>query len=562
MKRREILKELSLLPLAGGVVSSLDAFGESGPKNNWFKKTAAAVSAPGPLKAGPQIYQSIGVEPIINCRGTFTIIGASIELPEVRQAMEYACQYNVQIDELAFGVGQRLAEITGAEWGMVSAGCAAGMNEVTAGIIAGGNPEKLIRIPNLEGFEKTEVIIPRSSRNVYDHAIRNCGVKIITVETLEELQNALNPRTAMIYMMPGGDPWTVQNVAKLAKPLNVPILVDAAAERLTIPNIHLQAGASVVAYSGGKVIRGPQCAGLMLGSKDILMSAWQASAPHHGPCRDNKIGREEVVGMLAAVEAWAVRDHKAEMKTWVSWLDTIVKKVSGVNSVQAVIREPAEGALDNATPTLTITWDPTKLNITGQEVADELSTTKPRIAVGTGFRRPQAGAAATAPATPTTSISIASYMMGPGNDKIVAERVHEILSRKRSAPKAEAQMKAPSADVSGRWDVSIDFYTSKSKHTFLIEKQDGNWLFGTHKGEFATRELVGNIDGDEVRFQSRYSVPGDNVVMTFYGKLVGDTITGEIDMVEYVTAKFTAKKAAYPTNRQRINIPAGRPLST
>jgi hypothetical protein len=216
MKRREILKELSLLPLAGGVVSN--AFGESDRKNNWFKKTAAAVSAPGPLKAGPQIYQSIGVEPIINCRGTFTIIGASIELPEVRQAMEYACQYNVQIDELAFGVGQRLAEITGAEWGMVSAGCAAGMNEVTAGIIAGGNPEKLIRIPNLEGFEKTEVIIPRSSRNVYDHAIRNCGVKIITVDTLEELQNALNPRTAMIYMMPGGDPWSVRNVAKLAKP--------------------------------------------------------------------------------------------------------------------------------------------------------------------------------------------------------------------------------------------------------------------------------------------------------------------------------------------------------
>jgi hypothetical protein len=271
------------------------------------------------------------------------------------------------------------------------------------------------------------------------------------------------------------------------------------------------------------------------------------------------VGREEMVGMLAAVEAWATRDHKAEMKMWVSWLDTIAKKMNGINSVEVAIKEPAEGALDNATPNLTITWDPTKLNITGQEVADELSTTKPRVAVGTGFRR---GAAAATSGPPTTSISIAAYMMGPGNDKIVAERVHEILTRKRSAPKAEAQMKAPSTDISGRWDVSIEFYTSKSKHTFIIEKQDGNYLYGTHKGEFATRELMGNIDGDEVRFQSRYSVPGDNVVMTFYGKLAGDTITGEIDMVEYVNAKFTAKKATFPTNRQRINIPAGRPLST
>lgn len=549
-----------MLPLAGGLLNGADALAEADTPANWFNKAMTNVApAMGPLKAGPQIYQSIGVEPIINCRGTFTIIGASMELPEVKEAMEYASRYNVQIDELAFGIGKRLAEITGAEWGMVSSGCAAGMNEVTAGILAGGNPEKLIRIPNLEGFEKTEVIIPRPSRNVYDHAIRNCGVKIITVNSLEELEAAITPRTAMIYMTPGQTPWTVQNVAKLATPKKVPILVDAAAERLTIPNIHLQAGASVVAYSGGKVIRGPQSAGLLLGNKDILMSAWQASAPHHGPCRNNKIGREEQIGMLAAVEAWAVRDHVAEMNTWVSWLETISKKLSGINSVQLDLRKPAEGALDNATPMLTISWDPTKLNITGQEVADELATTKPRVAVGTGYRRGQTPSTATAP---TTSITIAAYMMGAGNETIVAQRVHEILTRKRSAPVAVAEMKAPAADISGRWEVSIAFYTSTSQHRFIIEKQDGNYLTGTHTGEFADRELIGNIDGDTVRFQSRYSVPGDNLVMTFYGKLSGDTITGEIDMVEYVSAKFTAKKMAPPATRQRINIPSGRPFST
>ena len=125
-----------------------------------------AAAAAGPLKAGPQIYQSIGVEPVINCRGTFTIIGGSVELPEVRAAMDAAARYFVQIDELADAVGRRFAELTGAEWGMVSAGCAAGLKHVTVACVTGGNPEKLIRIPDLSGLDKTEVIVPRSSRRV------------------------------------------------------------------------------------------------------------------------------------------------------------------------------------------------------------------------------------------------------------------------------------------------------------------------------------------------------------------------------------------------------------
>src|SRR4051794_25819058 len=160
--------------------------------------------AAGALKAGPQIYQSIGVQPVINCRGTFTIIGASIELPEVRAAMDAAAQHYVQLDELAFAVGKRLAELTGAEWGMVSSGCAAGLKHVTAACVAGGNPEKLIRIPDLRGLDKTEVIIPRSSRSVYDHAVRNIGVRLVVVDTAEELTNAINPHTAMIYLTAGG----------------------------------------------------------------------------------------------------------------------------------------------------------------------------------------------------------------------------------------------------------------------------------------------------------------------------------------------------------------------
>ena len=186
--------------------------------------------------------------------------------------MEAASKDFIQYDELADGIGKRLAELTGAEWGMVSAGCAAGMKHVTAACVTGGNPEKLIRIPDLSGFEKTEVVIPRSSRNTYDHAIRNIGVKIITVETFEEFENALSSRTAMIYMMAFSEaqadqPLSLEKIASIVKPRNIPILVDAAAEILTIPNIHLQRGATVVAYSGGKAICGPQCAGLAIRQK-------------------------------------------------------------------------------------------------------------------------------------------------------------------------------------------------------------------------------------------------------------------------------------------------------
>ncbi len=550
MKRRDVIKGLAMLPLASGIAGSSQALAAPIIENG--------LDIPaGSLVPGPQIYQSIGVEPVINCRGTFTIIGASVELPEVRQAMESACQYFVQLDELAMGVGKRLAEITGADWGMVSAGCAAGIKHVTAGCVSGGNPEKLIRIPNLEGFEKNEVIIPISSRSVYDHAIRNIGVKIIMVETLDELKNAISSRTAMIYFSSESKATiTLEEIAAEAKPKNVPILVDAAAEILTIPNVHLAKGATVVAYSGGKAIRGPQCAGLLLGDKNILMAAWQASAPHHGPGRDNKLGREEHIGMLAAVEAWGKRDHEKEMKTWNSYLENIAKRVSGIESVVTTIRQPT--GLGNRTPTLAIEWDPAKLNITGQEVANELSSTKPRIALSTGgVVRTEA---TNPPPNPTTSISIASWMMQPGNDKIVADRVFEVLSRKRS-PKSQ-EMKAPVANIDGRWDVTVEFFTSKSEHQLFIEKQEGNWLQGSHKGDFVVREMTGTIEGDQVKLRSNYNVPGNSIVFTFTGTVNGDTMSGNIHMGEYLTSTFTAKRFLYQNPHVPINVPIGPPLSS
>lgn len=561
MKRREVIKGLTCLPLVGGTIGSMESiFGvPSNERLSFIKEMSLkSTSVPGPLTPGPQIYQSIGVDPIINCRGTLTMIGGSVELPEVRKAMEYACLYNVQIDELALAVGQRLSEITGADWGMVSSGCAAGMKLVTIGCLTGGNPEKLIRIPDLTGFEKTEVIIPRSSRNFYDHAIRNTGVTVITVDTFEDLEKAINPKTAMIYVMTGRDTETgrefaIEKIAALANPKNITFLVDAAAERLTIPNVHLVKGATVVAYSGGKVIRGPQGAGLMLGKKDVLQAAWQSGSPHHGPGRDNKVGREEHIGMLAAVEAWAVRDHAAEMRMWVSWMDNIAKRVSGIKDIKTEVTKPSPEALGNASPRLTITWDPLKLHITGAEVADELAHTKPRIALSTGRRSNNSENAG------LTSISLSGYMMQPDEVNIVGNRIYEILTRKHNQ-KSITEMQSPANDISGRWDLTLDFYTSKSEHKFYIEKQNGNWIQGTHKGDFASRELFGTIDGNQVKFNSVFSMPGNSINYTFWGTVSGDIMSGDIHMGEYLTCKFTAKRYSYPNSQMEIVIPNGPPL--
>lgn len=553
MKRRDVIKGLTMLPLAGGVVGSTQS-ATAGEGAGLLGVLSGESPVKGPLTAGAQVYQSIGVEPVINCRGTFTIIGASTLVPEAKEAMSYAGNYYVQLDELAMGVGQRLAEITGAEWGVVSSGCAGGIKLVTIASVTGGNPEKLVRIPNLAGIDKDEVIIPRRSRNVYDHAVRNVGVKVITVNTQEELEAAINPRTAMIYMMatkPGDTaPLSLKAIAAVAKPKGVPILVDAAAEVLTMnPNVHLADGATVVAYSGGKAIRGPQSAGLLLGDKKLLMAAWQASAPHHGPARDNKVGKEEQIAMLAAVEAWTKRDHAKEEQTWTSWLENIAKRVSSIDGVTTSIRQPV--GLDNRTPNLSITWDPDKFNATGQDIATYLSTTKPRIALSAG----RGGGNAS-----STGISIAAWMMQPGDDKIVGDRIYAAL--KMSRPPIPKEMKAPSADLKGRWNVTVNYFNEESEQVFFIEEQDGNFLKGNHQGTFTTNELNGTIEGNEVKFQSSSRMVGDNVPFTFSGTVNGNTITGNIHHGEYLTSTFTAKRHEFPKTRQKITVPVGPPLSS
>ncbi|MEZ4968464.1 MAG: aminotransferase class V-fold PLP-dependent enzyme [Flavobacteriaceae bacterium] len=543
MNRREIIKQLGVVPIAGSLMASETMFGST------LGTMGPLLS--GPYSAGQSIYESIGVDTIINCRGTFTILGGSTERPEVLKAMEAATGYFVQYDELAFGIGRRLAELTKAQWGMVSSGCAAGMKHVTAACVTGGNPEKLIRIPNLEGFEKNEVIIPRSSRNVYDQAIRNIGVKVIMVETPEELERAINSRTAMIYIMTGRDnetgrPLSLEVISGIAKPKNIPILADAAAENLSIPCVHLERGATVVAYSGGKALCGPQCAGLLLGDKDILMAAWQASSPHHGPGRDNKVGKEEMLGMLAAVEAWTTRDHDKEWDTWLSWLEEISSKLTKIEGISSEVQLPT--GLDNRAPRLILKWDPDRLHISGEEIAEEVARNRPRIAIG--GRSSEDG---------TTTISITPSQMRPGNAKLVANRLYDILSAERE-PRSDKMVPA-STNVTGHWEVEMEFFTSKSTHKFFLE-QEGNWIKGTHTSDYAMQEMAGMIEGDEVKLKSHFNVPGNSINYWFSGKVSNGAFDGSVFLGEYLTAKFKAKQLAYRSEHKKINVPGGPPLAT
>jgi L-seryl-tRNA(Ser) seleniumtransferase len=503
-------------------------------------------AAPPPASAGKlqlapgDIYRSIGVRPIVNCRGTLTVISGSIELPEVRAAVESGGQHHVVLDELMEGIAARLAELTGAEWALVSSGCAAGIAHTTAACVTGGNPDLHVRIPDLTGFAKDEVVIPKASRNQYDQAIRSVGVRIVEAGDAAEYEAALGPKVAMVYVMAGprmeNGPLTYDTVYGLARKRNIPVFTDAAAEMLTIPNVHLQRGATFVGYSGGKCLRGPQCAGLILGRKDVLRAAWVSSAPHHGHGRAMKIGKEEMVGMLAAVEMWALRDHTKEDQMWTQWMQTIADRVTKIDGVTASVREPR--GLGNHSPGLSINWDPARLGITGEEVTNILWTTEPRVALGGGGGRGGRGA------SNQTGISITAYMMMPEDVKIVADRVFEILSQKR-APWQPETPKTPAIDLTGRWDVRITFAAGTGEHTLYVKQQD-NQLVGTHQGEFTARDFTGSISGDDVRIASSVGeVHGAALSYRFTGKVKDDTISGTLDMGEYLTATWTARRHAF-----------------
>lgn len=474
--------------------------------------------------SNPEVYRRIGVRPFINCTATLTINGGSLMFPEVISAMEQASHFHVDLDELMEKVSGRLAELLQVEWAIVTAGAAAALTHATAGCLAGMDPEKIQRLPNLEGL-KDEVIIPRESRNVYDHAVRTLGVKIVEVNNAAELRQAIGPHTAMIEVLGnyfGKADFDLKEIAPIARERAIPILVDAAADYLIVPNPYIEQGAAMVAYSGGKIIRGPQGAGLLLGRKDLVRAAWANSAPHHAFGRALKVTKEEVIGMLSAVETWrGGRDIESDFRTWKSWYAQIAERITKVQGVTAEVRPPARGG---PFPTLLVSWDKEKIGLRAEEVGRKLLDGEPRImthAAGEG-----------------DSFLIRPVAMKPGEHEIVAARLFEIFSSAPQTRKTSALV-TPSTNVSGVWDVELEYEVGAARHKLFLTAS-GNQITGTHRGWAYEGDLAGQIDGDKVKLRSRLPADGNVVTYTFTGSVSGPNMSGEVQLGEYGRARWRA----------------------
>jgi D-glucosaminate-6-phosphate ammonia-lyase len=508
-----------------------------------LESVSLPLAASSVAKSDSDVYSLIGVRPIINCDHVKTVLGGSLVLPEVMRAMESASHSFVQLDELMDAVSARLAAVVGSEACIVTSGCAASIAHGTAACIAGGDPEKLRRLPNLAGL-KSEVIIPRYSRNLYDQAVRMVGVKVVEVDTPAALEAACSEKTAMIYMLGINDlgvSWLgdkipaefagldVKTAVKIARPKGIPVFVDAAAEGLTKPDIYLQRGASLVGYSGGKVMRGPQCCGLLMGSASLVKAAWINSAPHHSYGRPMKVGKEEIIGMMVAAEKWFERDHAAEWKEWEAWMEFVQKRVTSVAGVTTEMDEGPGMTLN--CPTLVVKWDGAKIGISGAEVKKILEQGNPRIFLGEGTGDK------TDPAN--SSVTVRSLNMVSGQERDVAEQLTAVLA---SPPKSTpANHSDVSPQVAGFWDVHIDYVCGSADHSFSLQ-QAGTQLTGEHTGEILAGELHGWARGDEIFLRSAQRYEGNWLRYQFSGTVDLPHMKGAVDLGEYGQARWTAEK--------------------
>jgi seryl-tRNA(Sec) selenium transferase len=461
-----------------------------------------------------------------------------------------ASQYYVQMDEMMSAVGAEIAQHMGSPYAVVTNGCCAAIALATVACVVGTDPELSASMPYYK--VRSQVIVPKYSRNPYDLGIRMSGTEIVEVETEEEMNLKINERTAMIYVLSGPrafkDPLSLKSVAAIGKARNIPVFVDAAAEEPRFPNIHLEAGATFVAYSGGKCMRGPQAAGVLLGPKDLCAAAFWNAGPHHNWGRGSKVGKEEAMGMLAAVREWFKRDHEAEQKQWADWLGYISDAIKDIPTLTARITPPGDD-LSNRSSVLRVQWDATQVGITGTQLGALLDKGTPRIileSVSDGRTLPGAAApaaAAGAPARsgpPRSSFSICPYMMQPGDYKIVADAVSKHMHN-RGHFDAPPVRTGPTAEMEGTWDVTIN-YLRGIGHQKLMLKQNDKMLTGDQHGEIFGAAIHGSVDANYVMLTSSVKTPGWQVPYTFTGLVNGNKFSGDLNLGEYGAATFTAVK--------------------
>jgi L-seryl-tRNA(Ser) seleniumtransferase len=416
MNRRAVMKWAAALP----VLSSIAA------ESAWAAVTRSGQS---------NIYTRLGVRPFINARGTWTYLSGSLELPEVRAAKQEAARHFVDIFELQRAAGKRLAELSGAESGMVTSGAAGAIASATAACMAGTDPAKIWQLPDTTGM-KNEVIM-FGGRSAFDSAARLAGAKLVVTRTADELQAAINPQTAMIYTTILGE--RLEQAIAIAKKAKVPLLLDDAAGIPPIDNLKLypKMGLDLFCFSGGKGLSGPQCSGLLLGRKDLIEAALANTSPWEGAvCRAMKVGKEEVMGCLAAVEAWTKMDLDALNREWNQKVKKIAALVETVPGVTTTITIPKDG---NRYPTLTVIWDEQKWNFSVADCDRELREGNPRVEVLTASNPSLVTAVSEHHDKKTprqNKLQIISLTMQPGEELIVGKRLREILSTARKQAKA------------------------------------------------------------------------------------------------------------------------------
>jgi L-seryl-tRNA(Ser) seleniumtransferase len=362
------------------------------------------------------VYEELGVTTVINGQGTMTVLGGSLMRPEVEAVMALAGRHFVSVPELEVAAGKRIAELLKLPDGysaIVTSGAAAAMQSGLAGILTGDNPQFIEQLPDLTGM-KSEVIIQKSHRNPFDHQLRATGIKLVVIESREELRKAVNSKTAMMHFSNfanAAGEIKVEEWLKVAKENNIPAFIDAAAD--TPPVSHLwdyaKMGYDLIAFSGGKAIRGPQCAGMLIGRKDLVANALLNNSPHEdtlGRCA--KVGKEEIVGMVKALELYLKEDHEALTKEWWRRLDAVSGEVSRVAGVSTAFSVPD---IANHVPHMEINWDPRRIALTPQDASKQLKSGKPSIVIE----------------RTANGLGMNSFMLQPGEEKIIAERLVQLF---------------------------------------------------------------------------------------------------------------------------------------
>ncbi|MCF8453381.1 MAG: aminotransferase class V-fold PLP-dependent enzyme [Pedobacter sp.] len=406
MKRRDLLKGLTVLPLAGGILS-----GESAAAAALPNVANAAATA-----AKRDLFKELGVRTFINARATLTFMTGSLMQDEVLDAIKNSSRRYCMLDELQDKVGAKIAELCHAEAATVTSGAFSAIMLGTAGVLSGLDAKKAAMIPHLEGSGmKTEVILQKGHNIGYYQAMKNCGVTMVWVETREELERAINDKTAMMAFMncnTNSGQIKHKEWLEVAKRHNIPTLIDIAADVPPIENFWKfnDMGFDLVCLSGGKAIRGPQSSGVLMGKKDLIAAARLSASPRGSTIgRGHKVNKEEILGLYVAIEKF-IRTGEDEWNFWMKQIAHIENAVKNIKSVKTRVFVPE---LANATPNLEISWDPAVLPLTGKQVQERLSQGEPGIELNAG----------------KNNISLVTFIMVPGEEKIVAARIKEELSK-------------------------------------------------------------------------------------------------------------------------------------